>query len=760
MTNSRAVKQKSTRTLLIGLILIALAVALMCAGYITRLRSTMREENRRYLTEVSEHVSAMVDYRVENTYQTLTAIAITCTQMHNKEMLLSYLGSMGEEYGFLRVGAAGRDGLSYTADGLITDVSGYRFVQDALAGRNGMEGPIPGLAQPDETVIAYAVPIWGDDGSVLGAVVASTTQEKMRSYMNVESFGGKGYSQIIRSDGAYVVRSEHENAPEGMDNFFAMLENGGGVQRGASLDEMREDMAQSRTGVLYYTSTDGIPRTMTYIPLKEAGWYLLSVVPTRVAEANSSLFIALAIAVNIIVVLLFSLLIVLVFVMQQRSQKRLQKIAYEDPVTLGFNRARFEDEAGRAIRANPPDVFVLVSMDIQKFKLINDAFGSEQGNDVLKHVHDTIRRRIVDGEMIARLSADTFNLLLKNQPREQLLPRLEAMASAVNAFNDALTRKYYLPLSMGIYTVNEPELSFITIQDRANVARKKNKDLFMSNRLCSCVFYSDTVRVNMMREKEMDNRMETALQNGEFVVYYQPKFELYHDRVAGAEALVRWQDPERGLTPPDAFIPLFERNGFIVSLDLYVFGQVCATLRSWLDAGLQPPPVSVNLSRIHLGNPDFLTPFVQVSRRLGIPPHLLEFELTETLVFENTEALTEVIRKIHEAGFSCSLDDFGSGYSSLNLLKSVPVDVLKLDKCFFGGGEGDARGENVVRSVLDLARKLNMKTVCEGVESLSQVDFLRSAGCGMVQGFVFSKPVPLADFERLAFDKVLTKTQL
>lgn len=256
----------------------------------------------------------------------------------------------------------------------------------------------------------------------------------------------------------------------------------------------------------------------------------------------------------------------------------------------------------------------------------------------------------------------------------------------------------------------------------------------------------------MVREKEIENKMQDALKNHEFEVYLQPKVELKGETIAGAEALVRWNDPEYGLISPAEFIPIFEKNGFIVNLDLYMFEQVCGLLQSWIEKGYEPVPVSVNLSHVHLKNPDFLKEFRAIFQKYKLPPKLLEIELTETLVFENLDLLVKVIDQFHEIGFDCSLDDFGSGYSSLNILKDVPVDTLKLDRGFFGSNQQkNDRGGYIVESIIELAKKLKMQTVSEGVETKEQVAFLKKANCDMVQGYVFAKPVPIVDFEKAAF---------
>lgn len=744
--------KKQTRVLFFGLPTIAVIVAVMCVFYINALRQTMEYEADRYLTEVSEHISSMVNYRVRVNYRNLTAIAETYMQTQDKETADEYLKSKVNQYGFLRMGIVGLDGISHTTDGYVVDMSQISVIHSAMEGRNMVSGNL--IASPidgDEALI-YAVPLRQGE-QIVGALAAISSKDSIRDFLSVDSFEGEGFSQIIDYGGNYVVNTDNQNAPVKSSNFFRLIEERGTLGPGDSLEKMKEDMEANRSGMLTYTLDDDIgQKKVNYVSLEVDDWYLLCIVPTKVTTQKSNFFVRMSVVITISIVLLFLLLIALIMWIQRKSNRNLLDLAFVDRVTGGFNRARFEKEASEAISRKPACTFALASMDIQKFKLINDCFGSDAGNQTLKHVYQVICKHLREGEFAARLTADNFNILMRNGPQKELIERLEKIVEDINSFNKSLESKYYLPFSEGVYIIDDPALNLITIQDRANVARKNGKEALHISRLSSCMFYTDLERVRMVREKEIDNRMESALENGEFVVYLQPKVELQNNTVAGAEALVRWQDPELGLIPPGDFISVFEKNGFIIKLDLYVFKEVCSLLRGWLDRGVKAIPISVNLSRAHLNNPEFLMEYKAIADAYRIPPKLLEIELTETLFFENMEALIAVIAQIHEVGFNCSLDDFGSGYSSLNMLKDVPVDILKLDRAFFNSRIKDSsRGYSVIESVIELAKKLGMKTISEGVELESQVEFLRKVQCDMVQGFVFSKPLPVEEFERMAF---------
>ena len=324
------------------------------------------------------------------------------------------------------------------------------------------------------------------------------------------------------------------------------------------------------------------------------------------------------------------------------------------------------------------------------------------------------------------------------------------MARTFNAYNDTLPNPYYLLLTMGVCRCDPQDPATLSeLCDRANLARKRAKSL-PETQLCSCAFYHPADQQRLLMDQSIYNRMNTALEQGDFKVYLQPKVSLRTWQVVGAEALVRWFDPEQGFVEPDVFIPVLERNGFITRLDAYMFEQSCILLRRWLDQGLEPVPISVNFSRANLGrNP--LPEYRLLQQRWKVPPELLEFEFTETLVGENPAYFAELAAQIHCAGFRCSMDDFGSSYSSLHMLQQVPVDVLKLDKSLFDGLRDDARRERtrtVVQSVLEMAHRLGITTVAEGISDQVQLSALEGLPCDMVQGYYFSRPLPAEDFRQ------------
>lgn len=246
---------------------------------------------------------------------------------------------------------------------------------------------------------------------------------------------------------------------------------------------------------------------------------------------------------------------------------------------------------------------------------------------------------------------------------------------------------------------------------------------------------------------DIEQRQDVALKENQLHVFYQLKRNIFKDNWCGSEALIRWIDPIKGMISPGKFIPLFEKNGFVIKLDLFAFENVCKNISRMIDDGITPLRVSVNVSRSHLMHKNFLDEYFKLMKKYNVPPKYIEFELTESLVMENSEILVEIINQIHKFGCTCSIDDFGSGYSSLNMLKEFDFDVIKLDQVFFRGSNGfDDKAKKIVHSVIELCHTLNKTIVAEGVENKEIVNYLKKEKCAIIQGYYFSKPVPYEDY--------------
>lgn len=433
-------------------------------------------------------------------------------------------------------------------------------------------------------------------------------------------------------------------------------------------------------------------------------------------------------------------LIIYIFVLRNRARNSLYEAANIDDVTRHINFKRFKALAESYIKTGK--AYALIFFDIDKFKVVNDIFGHEKGNKILKSISDILEQKLDNDELYTRVNADNFNVLMRYHSDCDIVERITDIAERISNCIDG----YHIDLSFGIYKIGTDVDEVDAMSDRANIARRAIKDRVDA----FYAFFDEGVRSSILKEKELENIMDSALDSGEFKLFLQPKFDLKTEHIMGAEALVRWNSTERGMIYPNDFIPLFEKNGFIRQLDKYMFEQACHFISELqLPKGAQMPVISVNLSRIHLNNLGLVDELVEIAKRYGVETNTIEIELTESAMFDNANRMIKAMQELKEAGFILSIDDFGTGYSSLSTLKNLPVDCIKFDRGFLLEGTVSARGRSIIANLIRLTRALGLTTVAEGVETIEQVELLRNVGCDCAQGYYYAKPMPAEQFKEL-----------
>lgn len=430
---------------------------------------------------------------------------------------------------------------------------------------------------------------------------------------------------------------------------------------------------------------------------------------------------------------------------QQQLSKELKYRADYDTLTGIYNKTKFFEATRAILNQNPNETFAFIRIDVAKFQLVNSFFGVYEGDSLLRYIAGEILKFAGESTQISfgRVEADIFCICMPYRNEQMLVEFVRYFRMRIGQYN----LEYDIVPTFGIYVIEDRELSIDSMYDRANLAAKKCKGNYIRN----YAFYTSDMSEELVKEQRIVNSMKSALDGDEFVLYLQPKYGLQENTIEGAEVLVRWLSPSRGMVSPGEFIPIFERNGFITKLDYYVWEKTCQLIAKWLKEGRNPEPVSVNISRVSLYNPRLVEIICGLVEKYQISPRLLQLELTESAYTNNPQAIREMMEKFQKAGFSILMDDFGSGYSSLNVLKDIAVDILKIDMKFLSDTDKQGRSENILASVVRMAKWLNMPVVAEGVERREQVDFLRSIGCEYVQGYYFAKPMPVQEYEELAF---------
>lgn len=418
-------------------------------------------------------------------------------------------------------------------------------------------------------------------------------------------------------------------------------------------------------------------------------------------------------------------------------------LATYDELTGIYNKQAFYTKTKEMLLDNPDKNFDLLRINIERFKVLNDLFGESTGDKLLRYIGKFLKEINLPLCVSGRLYADNFVVCYEagKGDSRRMINTLQMVADSFAINNRTI-------LSFGLYRIDDKTLPVSVMCDRANMALWKAKGNF-KNPYCE---YDEKMRQQVLKEQKIINAMEMAIQNKEFTLYLQPKYDIEKGTIIGAEALVRWISLENGFISPGDFIPVFENNGFVYEVDKFIWEESCRYLRKWLDEGREVHPISVNVSRIDLYDPKLVQHLVDLREKYQLPSQYLELEITESAYTEDPEQIITITRQLREAGFVILMDDFGTGYSSLNMLKDIQIDVLKLDMGFLKSSDYSAKGGNILTAILKMAESLKMQTIAEGVETKEQVEFLKSIGCKYVQGFYYSKPLPVGEFEKLISD--------
>ncbi|MEG1524775.1 MAG: EAL domain-containing protein [Clostridia bacterium] len=430
----------------------------------------------------------------------------------------------------------------------------------------------------------------------------------------------------------------------------------------------------------------------------------------------------------------------------ERSQlsalKQLKYLAEYDVLTEIYNKTKFFAATREMINSNPDERFVFLRFDVDRFQLINSFFGAAEGDKLLIYIAKHLKSdaKAFEKATFGRIESDVFGFCMAYDQSaiKHMIERSKKMLEKYNS-------NYDIVPSVGVYVIDDDTIAIEEMYNRATLAAKNCK----GNYVDYYAYYNDQMSAALTTEQEITNDMNFALGNGQFQIYLQPQYNIHTNLPCGAEALVRWIHPEKGRLDPDIFIPIFERNGFITKLDYCVWEQACKCLCTWTEQGIKPYPLSVNVSRVNLYNPKLAETLLELVNQYQIEPALLNLELTESAYTDNPIAMSKTMAKLQSYGFTIMMDDFGSGYSSLGILKDIAIDILKIDMRFLAKTEIPGRGENIIASVIRMAKWLNIPVIAEGAETSEQVDFLRSVGCDYVQGYYFARPMPVLEYEQL-----------
>lgn len=577
----------------------------------------------------------------------------------------------------------------------------------------------------------------------ISGLVSYFSPEELASSISFDDLSQGSYLSILDTKGNKIVSSSKDiegNIFKDYSNIINCLDD---LDYTKEKDEIDHYLSDGEEHLGYFT----FGKTKMYIYTSKLGisdWVSFVMVPYETIYQNFSRLVSFSVVLIDVLSITFAVVIVaaFVFVNHVRSKAFLQTCI--DPLTDFINTRRFFKD-GATILATRNASYSIVYFYIQHFRLLESQFGTERAEKILADIAHFLSLRIQDEELITHDENDHFLMLLKGD-RKEVENRLVEIKNSFNNLTFS-AGKIRFQIHLGVYPIKDKSAPLWQDIDRARTAAMALSNLEDE---ISIHFFDEKMQEDFELTNYIEQSQELALQANRFRVFYQGKYDLHKNRFSACEALVRWKDNTKGYINTQTFVDVFERNGFIVKLDLFIFKKVLSDIKESMKEGREILPVSVNLSRIHFYDPDFFLNFENAIKESGVDPKYIEFEITEGVILNEKMDLTHVIEQIHQIGSKVSIDDFGSGFSNLSMINHIDFDILKMDKRLLQGKNGfDENSRQILKTVVKMCKNLNKTVLCEGVETKEEVDYLREIGCDLIQGYYYSKPSEKNDFLNL-----------
>lgn len=616
-----------------------------------------------------------------------------------------------------------------------------RVVQKSFQGENGLSNLFVG-DYTQEKVFLYSVPVYKEN-QIVGALAATDHVEIFGDILDGEGvMGGTGRIHLLNSQGDFLIRSSDPINDHDVDSIFDPTY--GELQ--FHKEEYQEAMEKQES--LYFSFVyDSIPYRMYLAPVGINNWYMCSVNSVQQSNAFVYQIVEILAIFFLIVVGLVAFILFYGYRMVGKHNHQLFQLAYHDQLTGYYNFIYFQQLAKKRVSQHPDGC--LACLNVRQFKFINEIFGRETADCFLKHMADQIASSLKKGEFFCRESADFFYLYLFDRDENVLQRRLQEILDKITNYEEISDQNYRIMMSCGAVISDQRKMvySFDQMMTHVMYALDKAKETHQN----TIWFFDAKLHEQEVMNNYIEGNMYQALENQEFKVYLQPKMDLETGKLAGAEALVRWQRSDGSIIVPGDFIPLFENNGFCAKLDLYMFEKVCGWIRSWLDQKIEPVEISINQTKRIFFDGRYLQDLQDILKRYQVPASLITLEILEGTALEDVDRFNERIRQLKSLGFHISMDDFGSGYSSLNTLSKLDIDELKIDRGFLMtvSNQRNSKEKVIMEIVIQLAKRLELRTVAEGVETQEDEALIRSLQCDYGQGYLYSRPLPAEDFTTL-----------
>ncbi|EQH98115.1 diguanylate cyclase domain protein [Clostridioides difficile F314] len=709
--------------------------------YIEDTKHLLMSEAKIHIKEVAVQGSQLAQRQIEKDLDVLNIFSnyyASNPDIPNEEKMKNLLDEM-ENQKFYTMAIVDINGNAENTKGDKFSVKDREFFKNSIKGKKYVSSPYVDEVNKSIKKIAISVPLLNND-KVVGVLYCTYNINTLMKLINVSFYENNSISYVVRNDGTIILHPQEDSLSK---NIYKLLKQDNDIRE---INRLKKELQENKTGAtvlnmleerryLGYATMDNGNSENNYIK----DWNLIFSIPETVVFSNSEQIINRAIYAVLFIILIFIAIIFYIIYIKKSNEKEILSLAYEDKVTHIGNQNKFYRECSKYLLDKPSLNYIIVYFDINNFKMINDTFGYEFGDNLLITIAKALKEELTEGEVYARLSSDYFAIFCDyKNGKNKLIRKIDSIR---NNIESNLSIVFEISLCVGIYFVEEGEVDIQKAVNKANMARSvaKGKNI-------NYAIYNEDVRNKLSEESMILDDIKIALVKNQFEVYYQPKFSLVTGEMIGSEALIRWNHPEHGFISPAVFIPIAEKSKLILKIGRFVFERVCNDLSEWKKQGKKIVPVSINLSRVELYQPDIVKFINKTIQMYNLSSDLIEIEITETVAINELNILKNVLNELRKYGFSISMDDFGTGYSSISCLRDMPIDILKLDKSFLNGIEHDERSRNIAKSIVSLAKSLDLVVIIEGVESKEQAELMKQFGCDLVQGFYFARPMPAKNF--------------
>lgn len=738
-----ALLKRSTIAVAIIVVILFIVFAVSTVYFVEDTSNLLNSQAQDNLQEITSQATQLINSRIDKNCSLIRVLSNDIMQYagmsdYEKMRILKY-ESM--KCGFVRMALIDAAGKGITTDDNQIDVSDMQYFKDALNGKSSLSGLLVSKISNQEPIVVYSVPIY-KGGKVSQVLVAAENASNAAKLTSISIFNSTCYSYIVNHTGDILFHPYESNGDNYTENILSLTKQHNSDETFKQIKKSFSDRGAS----VNLVNLKNQAVYLSFAPVNAGDWMFVSILPQHIVFDKSMQIIWRNIVASGLVLFFAILIIVHVVFIRRKNRREINKIAYIDRVTGIWNYNKFMLECEKLLQNKSGRKYAIIYFDIENFKVINDVFGYDAGDQILIKIANELSELLTENQIFARLSNDYFAILtVYQQNPKELVNLVKSIKEKINHITVNDNTAVILSLPMGIYLIREDETNCNKIVNKANLARDAAKSQHNTERYA---FFDEDMRKHRSDERAICSDIQNALETKQFEVYYQAKFELKNCSIVGYEALIRWNHPEKGLIRPDEFIPIAEKRGYIADIDRYVFECVCSDIHNWMERGIHVVPVSFNLSRIELYKSDLLKFMTQIMQQYQVPAEYIEAEITETATVGMTDYVQNVIGEIRKLGIKVSMDDFGTGASSLSCLKIMPIDIVKLDKSFLSDIEHDTGSRDFAKSVITLAKSLDLSIIAEGVETLMQAKILADAGCDMVQGYYFAKPLKKEEAEQ------------